>query len=97
MNIFKLQLTKFVRNVKYTLHAWRIFSFIYDYTSRYSRLLAHYPYVVVGVVSVFVAVCLLVTIIMGIMPDFSDPTLVSTLKMSLLLEVIKLILPLKQV
>ena len=52
----------------------------YLHISRYSRLLAHYPYVVIGMVSVVVAVCMLVTFIMGETPDFSDPTLVSCFK-----------------
>ncbi|CAH1791276.1 unnamed protein product [Owenia fusiformis] len=39
----------------------------------YSRILAHYPYVVIGGVIVLAATCLVVTITTGEMPDFSDP------------------------
>lgn len=41
----------------------------------YTRILTHYPYVVLAVVAIVAASCLVVTFTIGTMPDFTDPRL----------------------
>ena len=45
----------------------------------YSRVLAHYPYVVLAAVSIFAMTCLVVVVTIGDAPNFEDPKLVSTI------------------
>ena len=40
-------------------------------------MLASYPYVIVGAVSLLGVTCLIVILAMGALPDFTDPKLVS--------------------
>ena len=40
-------------------------------------MLASYPYVIVGAVSLLGVTCLIVILTMGALPDFTDPKLVS--------------------
>ncbi|KAI0222764.1 hypothetical protein LSAT2_025972 [Lamellibrachia satsuma] len=41
----------------------------------YIRVLTHYPYVVLALVSILAATCLVVTFTIGTLPDFTDPRL----------------------
>ena len=54
------------------------FHLLFMYVGRYSRLLAHYPYLVVAGVGVFSLTCLIVALTVSDTPGFSDPKLVST-------------------
>ena len=51
--------------------------YVVPYCCSYTRVLTHYPYVVLAVVAVVAAACLVVTITIGTLPDFTDPRLVS--------------------
>ena len=51
--------------------------YVLIYVDRYSRCLAHYPFVIIVAVAVVTIVCVVVMVICGSTPAFSDPKLVS--------------------
>lgn len=53
---------------------YKLFNF---YHSSYTRVLAHYPYVVLAAVLVVSVTCLIVTAIIGDVPSFEEPLAVS--------------------
>ena len=61
--------------VKLMIGIYRTTCLLYVYS--YTRMLTHYPYVVLAVVAIVAASCLVVTFTIGTVPDFTDPRLVS--------------------